>query len=140
MSFETYRSQERQAKLFVDGTTKLKNVGVHHYGLACDIVRSVDGKPSWDGDFSIIGRLAKKHGLVWGGDWKTFPDAYHVQRCRMADQKALFAGTWYPSETYDPTARAETAPIRTDPDPDPDRTLEQPISEIKTLIVEKPEE
>ncbi|MFP5247580.1 MAG: M15 family metallopeptidase, partial [Thermoanaerobaculia bacterium] len=91
MSWETFRSQPRQEQLFTEGRTKLKKVGVHHYGLACDIVREVNGKPSWDGDFSIIGLLAKKHGLIWGGDWKTFPDAYHVQRVRVADQPKLFA-------------------------------------------------
>ena len=39
MVFETYRSQARQSLLFAQSATKLKNVGVHHYGLACDIVK-----------------------------------------------------------------------------------------------------
>ncbi|MDX6529352.1 MAG: peptidoglycan LD-endopeptidase CwlK [Blastocatellia bacterium] len=34
MVFETYRSQARQSLLFAQGATKLKNVGVHHYGFA----------------------------------------------------------------------------------------------------------
>ena len=46
MVFETFRSKERQEALFAQGATKLKVVGVHHYGLACDIVRVVDGQPS----------------------------------------------------------------------------------------------
>jgi hypothetical protein len=109
MVFETYRSQARQTQLFNNGATQLKTVGVHHYGLACDIVRNVNGKPSWKGDFSKLGKLARKHKLIWGGDWgrpgvKTkFPDEYHVQRCTVARQKALFAGTWYPDANYDPT-------------------------------------
>jgi hypothetical protein len=108
MTYETYRSQERQAKLFAEGNTKLDKVGVHHYGLACDIVRVVNGKPSWDGDFSLIGKLAYKYGLVWGGDWGNpkkkhdFVDDYHVQRCSVARQNALFSGTWYPDDDYNP--------------------------------------
>ena len=46
MVFETYRSQARQSLLFAQGATKLKNVGVHHHGLACDIVKSINGQPS----------------------------------------------------------------------------------------------
>jgi hypothetical protein len=67
MIFETYRSQERQEQLFLQGATQLRRVGVHHFGLACDIVRSVNGEPSWKGDFSIVGQLAQSAGLVWGG-------------------------------------------------------------------------
>ncbi len=46
MVFETYRSQARQELLFNQGATKLRTVGVHHYGLACDIVKVIDGEPS----------------------------------------------------------------------------------------------
>ena len=46
MIYETYRSQERQQELFNNGASKLRTVGVHHYGLACDIVRVVSGEPS----------------------------------------------------------------------------------------------
>ena len=69
MIYETYRSQQRQQELFNNGATKLRAVGVHHYGLACDIVRSVNGEPSWKGDFSFLGNLAQNCGLIWGGDW-----------------------------------------------------------------------
>ena len=102
MVFETFRSQARQQLLFTQGATKLRTVGVHHYGLACDIVKSIGGVPSWKGDFSLLGVLAKAHGLVWGGDWGSpgahhpFIDSDHVQRCTLAEQVGLFAGTWYP--------------------------------------------
>jgi len=110
MVFETYRSQERQQVLFDRGASKLRTVGVHHYGLACDIVKSVNGQPNWDGDFSFFAGLAKAHGLIWGGDWGTpnqphsFRDTDHVQRCSVRDQDGLFAGTWYPDDSYDPFA------------------------------------
>jgi hypothetical protein len=108
MVFETYRSQERQQALFECGATKLRAVGVHHYGLACDIVRVVGGEPCWKGDFTFLGQLAQSCGLIWGGDWgapqikHSFIDSVHVQRCRVARQGDLFSGVWYPDETYNP--------------------------------------
>jgi hypothetical protein len=109
MVFETYRSQARQTILFDKNATKLKTVGVHHYGLACDLVKDVGGKPSWKGDFKFLGKLAKKHKMIWGGDWgnpavkPTFYDGVHVQRCTVAKQKSLFSGKWYPDDSYDPS-------------------------------------
>lgn len=108
MVFETYRSQERQLDLFQQGKSQLHTVGVHHYGLACDLVRDVAGAPSWDGDFSFLRTIARRHQLIWGGDWGTpgqphkLFDAVHVQRCSVARQDALFRGEWYPDADYDP--------------------------------------
>jgi D-alanyl-D-alanine carboxypeptidase len=108
MVYETYRSQARQQELFDNGATKLRKVGVHHYGLACDIVRVIGGEPSWKGDFSFLGQLAHSAGLIWGGDWgspqikHSFIDSVHVQRCTVARQPDLFAGTWYPDDSYNP--------------------------------------
>jgi hypothetical protein len=108
MVFETYRSTQRQTDLFNSGATQLKNVGVHHYGLACDLVRDVNGEPSWKGDFSLVGRLAHHHRLIWGGDWgspnihHTFIDPGHVQRCTIPRQANLFRGSFYPDATYNP--------------------------------------
>ena len=108
MIYETYRSQNRQLELFNNGASKLRSVGVHHYGLACDIVRVVSGEPSWKGDFSFLGQLAHSSGLIWGGDWgepgmkHNFIDSVHVQRCTIARQGDLFAGKWYPEAAYNP--------------------------------------
>jgi hypothetical protein len=108
MIYETYRSQDRQRELFNNGATKLRVVGVHHYGLACDIVRVVAGEPCWKGDFSFLGQLAHSSGLVWGGDWgapdikHNFIDSVHVQRCTVAREGDLFAGGWYPDDAYNP--------------------------------------
>ena len=110
MIFETYRSQARQQALFNQGATKLKQVGVHHYGLACDLVKDINGQPSWKGDFSMLGALAKHHKLIWGGDWgtpgsvHTFIDDDHVQRVTIGRQARLFSGDWYPDANYDPYA------------------------------------
>ena len=124
MVYETYRSQDRQQELFSQGATKLRTVGVHHYGLACDIVRVVSGEPSWKGDFSFLGQLAQSSGMIWGGDWgaphikHSFIDSVHVQRCTVARQGELFEGTWYPEASYNPyddrhnlLAAASKAPV-----------------------------
>lgn len=98
MVTETYRSKERQVELFKQHATSLKTVGTHHYGLACDFAKLVGGEPSWKGDWSILGGLARKYGLVWGGTWG---DADHVQRVKIADQNKLFANNWYPDKDYE---------------------------------------
>lgn len=92
---ETYRSKERQLELFDQGVTQLKAVGVHHYGLAADLVRKVDGKLTWSASYRLLGELSDKQGLVWGGRWK-FVDAAHVQAIAVKDQARLFRGEWYP--------------------------------------------
>ncbi|MGA7514392.1 MAG: M15 family metallopeptidase [Candidatus Sulfotelmatobacter sp.] len=108
MIYETYRSQNRQQELFNNGATRLRTAGVHHYGLACDIVRVAAGEPCWKGDFSFLGQLAHSSGLIWGGDWgapeiqHSFVDSVHVQRCTVTRQGDLFVGSWYPDEAYNP--------------------------------------
>jgi hypothetical protein len=110
MVYETYRSEARQLALFNAGASKLRQVGCHHYGLACDIVYNVNGEPSWKGDFGLLGHLARAHALIWGGDWghpgraPGFVDADHVQWLTVARQGSLFRGEWYPSGDYDPYA------------------------------------
>lgn len=109
-AFETYRSRERQQELFRQGATQLQAVGVHHYGLACDLVRVVDRELRWDVDYAFLGDLARENGMIWGGDWgrrgvtPTFVDAAHLQRVAVEHQPALFAGEWYPDADYDPYA------------------------------------
>ena len=111
-AYETYRSEARQALLYDRGATKLRAVGVHHYGLALDVVRVVGGEPSWKGDFSLLGELGRRHGLVWGGDWgdpsrrHSFVDLVHLQRVSVADQGGLFRGDLYPGDDYDPFSRS----------------------------------
>lgn len=125
MAFETYRSQDRQMDLFDQGKSQLHTVGVHHYGLACDLVRDVCGAPSWEGDFSFLKVITRRHRLIWGGDWGTpcqphkLYDAVHVQRCSVARQGALFRGEWYPDDDYDPYA----APPDSDPNENGSITL-----------------
>lgn len=107
--YESFRSRERQKQMFDQGVSQLKNVGVHYYGLAADLVPLINGEPNWDKwDFRHLGILARKHGLIWGGDWgtswdeHTFHDTDHVQFCSVARQGALFSGSWYPTAEYRP--------------------------------------
>lgn len=111
MVYETFRSRSRQLALYDRGASHLREVGVHNYGLAFDLVRDLgDGEPSWKGNFSLIGVLARQRGLIWGGDWgdpsrkHSNVDVYHVQRCSLARQRNLFRGTWYPDASYNPLA------------------------------------
>jgi hypothetical protein len=106
---ETYRSEPRQLQLFHQGATRLKRVGVHHYGLACDLHLFKDGVFDERGDhyYPILYPLCVTHKLVYGADWgfpppekHTFNDWDHVQRVGLTDQDALFAGTWYPDEHW----------------------------------------
>src|SRR4051812_25117130 len=53
-AFETYRSKERQELLYQQKATKLQKVGVHHYGLACDLVKMIGNQPSWKGSFEFL--------------------------------------------------------------------------------------
>lgn len=109
---ETYRSAERQTHLYQTGASQLKTVGVHHYGLACDFCKIVDGKASWAGDWTFLCLLAVKHGLICGYDWghpemlHTFRDSDHVQRVGVPDQVKLFAGAWYPDSAFIPATGA----------------------------------
>lgn len=104
---ETYRSVARQQHFYRIGFTKLKNVGCHHWGLACDLAMVRDGKDDPKGeDYLFLRHLAESHGMISGCDWArpdlphSFRDYDHIQRCSMAKQDALFAGEWYPDANY----------------------------------------
>ncbi len=108
VAIETYRSTERQEMLFEAKATKLRKVGVHHYGLATDFAKRIGGEISFKGDFGFLVRLCKKHGLISGNNWgqpnakHSFIDPGHVQRVTLKRQASLFAGTFYPEADYDP--------------------------------------
>lgn len=108
---ETYRSQARQRILFDQHLTELREVGVHGFGLACDIGLMTNGKYDPVGEhYEFLVPLAVRHGMVSGIDWglpklmHDFKDWDHVQRIPLFRQDALFAGTWFPPGIYDPHA------------------------------------
>lgn len=62
----------------LDGDTKLSK---HNLDLAeaIDVCVVIGGKASWDpAQYAPLGPLARKYGLVWGGDWK-MKDYPHIE-------------------------------------------------------------
>ena len=97
--FETYRSQERQLDLFNKGKTKLSKNGMHHFGVATDIVfRTEKNQPIWQGDWAALGKIGKEFGLFWGGDWESFRDYPHFQLipAMVSDQAKIINGDYPP--------------------------------------------
>jgi len=83
---ETYRSQARQDWLYAQGRTRPgrivthATVSMHTSGLAADVCPRVGGKIPWHRRdlFDRWGQIAEKHGLVWGGRFRSY-DGPHVQ-------------------------------------------------------------
>ena len=84
---ETFRSFERQQMLFADGKSRTMRSN-HLIGKAVDLAPVVsfhDGKvqeltwekahPAW----AILGELATKWNVEWGGTWQSFPDFPHLE-------------------------------------------------------------
>ncbi len=84
---ETRRSYERQRELFDAGKSRTMQ-SKHLVGKAVDVAPVVlysGGRvqeltwekehPSW----SVLGELAEKWGVTWGGRWKNFPDFPHLE-------------------------------------------------------------
>lgn len=85
---EGYRSPERQARLFEQGshvTQAGANMSYHQYGLAADSAFFRDGKlviserdPWAMRGYQLYGEIAQQVGLTWGGGWK-MQDYGHVE-------------------------------------------------------------
>lgn len=85
---EGYRSPERQARLFEQGshvTQAAANMSYHQYGLAADSAFFRDGKvviserdPWAMRGYQLYGEIAAQVGLIWGGSWK-MQDYGHVE-------------------------------------------------------------
>src|SRR3989338_2334322 len=99
--FETYRSQERQLDLFNKGKTKLSKNGMHHFGVATDVVfRTEKNQPIWHGNWEALGKIGKEFGLFWGGDWESFRDYPHFQLipATVGDQAKIINGDYQPHD------------------------------------------
>jgi peptidoglycan L-alanyl-D-glutamate endopeptidase CwlK len=90
--YEGLRTVEEQRKFFRQGSTKIDPdnpkhpKGRHLTGHAVDIIPLVNGKGRFDWPLyhaiaPVIKQVAKEHGvdIVWGGDWKKFPDGPHFE-------------------------------------------------------------
>lgn len=85
----TFRDHESQAAIYAQGrTTPGKRVtnakpgqSWHNWRCAFDFVPIVAGKAQWSdtATFKRCGAIAKRCGLEWAGDWKSFPEMAHCQ-------------------------------------------------------------
>lgn len=85
---EGFRDPETQQKYYDQGrinkggiiTYAPPGLSYHNHGWAVDVCEYVNGQPKWDSEhWDRIGAIGKKHGLVWGGDWKRLVDKPHFQ-------------------------------------------------------------
>jgi peptidoglycan L-alanyl-D-glutamate endopeptidase CwlK len=87
------RTAAEQDTLYAQGRTTRGHIvskakaghSMHNYGLAVDVVPFLSegsGPLNWKPEtqqYKAMVRAMKKQGLVWGGDWVSFPDADHFQ-------------------------------------------------------------
>lgn len=103
MVTDGYRTWAEQNALYAKGRTVVGNKVTnarggeswHNYKCAADCTFIVNGQPSWAGNlpWKEFGRVAKKYGFEWGGDWWAFPDRPHVQmRFGLTLRKAMTLG------------------------------------------------
>lgn len=86
---QTVRTFAESDALFAKGRTKPGGIvtnakagqSYHNYGLALDFVIIKDGEMVWtvNDNWMIVVNIFKKHGFVWGGDFKSIPDAPHFE-------------------------------------------------------------
>jgi peptidoglycan L-alanyl-D-glutamate endopeptidase CwlK len=89
---ETFRSAAEQDALYEQGRSRAGKVvtnaqggqSPHNFGLAFDVCfRLPDGKVTWEEPerdaWVMIGKLGEASGLVWGGNFKGFPDRPHFE-------------------------------------------------------------
>jgi len=78
--FRTYAEQDA---LYAKGASKAKGgQSNHNFALAMDVAIYENGKylnlgSEWQ--YKTYGDVAKKRGLMWGGDWNSFFDPAHVE-------------------------------------------------------------
>jgi len=87
--FEGFRTKKKQDQYYSQGRTTPGNIitnakggqSLHNYGVAVDIVFGQQGRPSWNPKepWKLLGKIGKKHGFFWGGDWKGFSDLPHLE-------------------------------------------------------------
>jgi peptidoglycan L-alanyl-D-glutamate endopeptidase CwlK len=87
------RTSDQQNALYAQGRTTPGHVvtnakagySMHNYGLAVDVVPYLSGQGgalNWSlntPQYQVMVTAMKAQGLVWGGDWVTFPDGDHFQ-------------------------------------------------------------
>lgn len=81
----TYAEQDKLYAKRPKVTNAMGGQSMHNFGLAADVCLFVDGRDIWapsegpDSIYKPVAALARKLGLVWGGDWRSPYDPGHVQ-------------------------------------------------------------
>lgn len=109
----TYRNHHEQDELYKLGRTVVNPTGksskkpfgnivtnaeggqsFHQFRVAVDAVPTLSGKPLWDDtkQYAIMGEEAKKLGIEWAGNWKTFKEKAHFQYTGGLSLKDLQGG------------------------------------------------
>jgi|WetSurMetagenome_2_1015567.scaffolds.fasta_scaffold40006_2 hypothetical protein len=81
---ETYRSNILQQNYFKQGKSKIRNNGMHHFGIAADVAFLINDKLSYKGDYNYLRRLFKENRLTVL-DW----ELGHVQFIPVSEQSTL---------------------------------------------------
>lgn len=82
----------------------------HQYCQAFDAVPMINGKCGWSTEiygeqWKLYGKIAKKHGFYWAGDWKDFEEYPHCQAMpgsnplKMLDHEMIFKMILGPGQT-----------------------------------------
>jgi len=82
---ETYRSNALQSIYYSNGASKIKENGMHHYGIAADCIFVISGKRTYKGDVVGLRKIFRDNNLFILGMW----DALHVQFIPVNEQAAL---------------------------------------------------
>lgn len=125
---QAYRSKAEQDALYAQGRTKAGAIVTnapggysnHNYGLAIDFAlytpsgkevtwsESADYDRDGEADWKEIVKIAKKLGFEWGGDWRGFRDAPHLEYTFGLSIAQLRAGH-KPPNTKNGTAKPVTS-------------------------------
>lgn len=86
---QTLRTFAESDALYAQGRTKPGPIvtnakggsSYHNYGLALDFVLQINGKESWviDKNWMVVVNIFKAHGFKAGIDFKSLPDAPHLE-------------------------------------------------------------
>lgn len=91
-NFRTYFEQDA---IYARGASKAKGgQSNHNFAIAMDVAIYENGKYLSKGSewqYKTYGNIAKKRGLMWGGDWKSFFDPAHIEYKHDLTMKQLRA-------------------------------------------------
>lgn len=88
---ETYRSNKLQQYYYEIGASKIKNNGMHHFGIAVDtILIDDDGRTTYKGNWKLIHQIFEELGGTDLGNLENW-DAAHFQFIPVIEQTQLRA-------------------------------------------------